>query len=161
MKKFFVKVLAGLALVSALAASIIQFKFSSDQKKIYKAADFTIKSQVDSADVELGKRLFRDNNMFVLGRRCVENINPTLGDIDANVSLWQGHGACPCTAGSSVQAMSQATVQVKSRSADEPQATKRVQTPKDKTGSRLPPTLSQIRKRQGHWCLRWSGRAAC
>ena len=47
----------------------------------------------------------------------------------------------------------QARVQVQSRSADEPQATRRVQSPKDGTESRLPLSTSHIPKRQG-WAIR-------
>ena len=69
--------------------------------------------------------------------------------VDADVILCQGHHACPCTAGWTVGAVLPGNCSGSSRSADEPQATLRVQSPKVGTGSRLPHPTSQISMRQG------------
>jgi len=44
---------------------------------------------------ELRKRSFRDRDAFMFRRGKMKDVDPDLGNIDADKVLWQGHWACP------------------------------------------------------------------
>lgn len=58
MKKIILRVLVVVALAVAGAAAFAQFKFSHAASAQFQATEFSIREQVATADVELGKRLY-------------------------------------------------------------------------------------------------------